>query len=89
MPKRKVILNLAVSFDGFIEGPNSEFDWCFGDQDYGMRVFMKSHDSIFMKRRSYEAAMKRKEKNPYPHIGILKEATKYSSGLVQLFYTRK
>ena len=25
---RKVILGLAVSLDGFIEGPQGEFDWC-------------------------------------------------------------
>ncbi len=31
---RKVILGLAVSLDGFIEGPNGEYDWCFTDQDY-------------------------------------------------------
>jgi len=68
MSKRKVILNLAVSLDGFIEGPNGEFDWCFGDQDYGMKAFMKSIDSIFMGRKSYEVAMKYEGKNPYPKI---------------------
>lgn len=26
---RKVILNLVISLDGFIEGPQGEFDWCF------------------------------------------------------------
>lgn len=26
---QKVILGLAVSLDGFIEGPNGEYDWCF------------------------------------------------------------
>jgi len=31
---RKVILAVAVSLDGFIEGPNGEYDWCFIDQDY-------------------------------------------------------
>ncbi len=68
MPKRKVILNLAVSLDGFIEGPNGEFDWCFGDQDYGMKVFMKSIDSIFMGRKSYEVALKYEGKNSFPKI---------------------
>jgi len=82
MSKRKVILNLAVSLDGFIEGPNGEFDWCFGDQDYGMKAFMTSIDSIFMGRKSYEVAMKYEGKNPYPRItsyvfsNTLKEAYK-------------
>ncbi len=51
---RKIILGLAVSLDGFIEGPNGEYDWCLTDQDYGMRDFMKRIDSIFYGRKSYE-----------------------------------
>lgn len=53
---RKVILGLAVSLDGFIEGPNGEFDWCFTDQDYGMTDFFKNVDTIFIGRKSYEVA---------------------------------
>lgn len=51
---RKIILSLAVSLDGFIEGPNGEYDWCFTDQDYGMSEFFKRIDSLFIGRRSYE-----------------------------------
>lgn len=51
---RKVILNLAVSLDGYIEGPNGEYDWCFSDQDYGMTDFLKRIDTIFFGRKSYE-----------------------------------
>src|SRR3954468_19120635 len=55
---RKVILNLAVSLDGFIEGPNSEYDWCFTDQDYGMNEFFKRTDAIFLGRKSYDLVTK-------------------------------
>jgi dihydrofolate reductase len=51
---REVILNLAVSLDGFIEGPNGEYDWCFTDQDYGMRDFFNNIDTIFIGRKSYD-----------------------------------
>ena len=51
---RKLILQLAVSLDGYIEGPNGEYDWCFTDQDYGMTEFFKRIDSIFIGRKSYE-----------------------------------
>jgi dihydrofolate reductase len=51
---RKVVLNLAVSLDGFIEGPNGEYDWCLTDQDYGMTEFFSTTDSIFIGRKSYE-----------------------------------
>lgn len=51
---RKIILGVAVSLDGFIEGPNGEYDWCFTDQDYGMSDFVKRIDAIFFGRKSYE-----------------------------------
>jgi len=63
---RKVILNLAVSLNGFIEGPDGEFDWCFADQDYGMMGFMNRIDSIFIGRKSYELVLQM-GKNPYPN----------------------
>jgi dihydrofolate reductase len=54
---RKVILGLAVSLDGFIEGPNGEYDWCFTDQDYGMTEFYQRIDSVFYGRKSYELTL--------------------------------
>jgi len=54
---RKVILGLAVSLDGYIEGPNGEYDWCFTDQDYGMTEFFKRIDTLFVGRKTYEMAL--------------------------------
>ena len=51
---RKLILEVAVSLDGFIEGSNGEYDWCFHDQDYGLSDFFKSIDALFIGRKSYE-----------------------------------
>ena len=51
---RKIILNAAVSLDGFIEGPNGEYDWCFNDQDYGMTAFFEETDAIFIGRKSFD-----------------------------------
>ena len=53
---RRIILNVAVSLDGFIEGPNGEYDWCMLDQDYGLSAFFKRVDSLFMGRKTYEMA---------------------------------
>jgi dihydrofolate reductase len=55
---RKIILGVAVSLDGFIEGPNGEYDWCFMDQDYGMTDFLKGIDAILYGRKSYEMMKK-------------------------------
>jgi dihydrofolate reductase len=51
---RKIILNLAVSLDNYIEGPNGEYDWCFTDQDYGLNDFFAQVDTIIYGRKSYE-----------------------------------
>jgi dihydrofolate reductase len=51
---RKVILSVAVSLDGFIEGPNGEYDWCFMDQDYSLKEFFSRLDTIFVGRKTYE-----------------------------------
>ncbi|MES2428827.1 MAG: dihydrofolate reductase family protein [Bacteroidota bacterium] len=51
---RRIILNMAVSLDGYIAGPQGETDWCLTDQDYGMEAFFDSTDAIFMGRNSYD-----------------------------------
>jgi dihydrofolate reductase len=50
---KKIILGLAVSVDGFIEGPNGEYDWCFTDPDYSLKEFFKRVDTIFVGRKTY------------------------------------
>ena len=51
---RKVILGVAVSLDGFIEGPKGEYDWCFTDPEYSLKDFFKRIDTIFVGRKTYE-----------------------------------
>src|SRR5215203_1395838 len=53
---RKVIVGVAISLDGLIEGPNGEYDWCFTDSDYGLSDFFKRIDALFIGRKSYEVA---------------------------------
>lgn len=45
---------MAITLDGFIAGPDGEFDWCFTDNDYGMTEFLESIDSLLMGRKSYD-----------------------------------
>ncbi|MDA6072690.1 dihydrofolate reductase family protein [Flavobacterium sp. AC] len=51
---KKVILDLAVTLDGFIEGPNGETDWCIMDDDMDFDGFLSSVDTIFYGRVSYD-----------------------------------
>lgn len=52
---KKIILNLAVTLDGFIEGPNGEIDWCIMDADMDFGAFIESIDTLFYGRVSYDA----------------------------------
>lgn len=53
---RKIILCLAVSLDGFIEGPDGELDWIVFDSEGGSALtdFIKEIDTVFYGRISYE-----------------------------------
>src|SRR5919112_4713953 len=76
---RKIILNIAVSLDGFIEGPNGEYDWCFTDGDYGMETFLKQTDAIFFGRKSYELFT-----SSFSHMWNDKKHYVFSNSLQQL-----
>jgi dihydrofolate reductase len=52
--KRRIILDLAVTLDGFIEGKNGEVDWCIMDSDMGFIDFLNQIDTILYGRKSYD-----------------------------------
>ncbi|WP_342433209.1 dihydrofolate reductase family protein [Neobacillus sp. FSL H8-0543] len=54
LKRRKVILDLAVTLDGFIEGKNGEVDWCIMDPDMGFTQFLNQIDTILYGRKSYD-----------------------------------
>lgn len=51
---RRIVLDLAVTLDGFIEGPKGEVDWCIMDPDMGFADFLNSIDTILYGRKSYD-----------------------------------
>lgn len=51
---KKIILDLAITLDGFIEGPNGEIDWCILDDDMDFDGFLSTIDTIFYGRVSYD-----------------------------------
>jgi dihydrofolate reductase len=51
---RRILLDLAVTLDGFIEGKNGEIDWCIMDEDMDFMSFLNQIDTIFYGRKSYE-----------------------------------
>jgi dihydrofolate reductase len=54
MSKRRIILDLAVTLDGFIEGKNGEVDWCIMDAEMNFTAFLNQIDTILYGRKSYD-----------------------------------
>ncbi|WP_339171613.1 dihydrofolate reductase family protein [Solibacillus sp. FSL R5-0691] len=52
--KRRVILDLAITLDGLIEGKNGEIDWCIMDPEMNFNDFLNQIDTIFYGRKSYD-----------------------------------
>lgn len=55
---RPVRYNVAASLDGFIAGPEGEFDWIPEDQSVDFVALFAHVDTVLLGRRSYEVVMK-------------------------------
>jgi dihydrofolate reductase len=59
--RRKIILYVAVSADGFIARPDGDVAWLDRPRtagDYGMAAFYKTVDTVLMGRKTYEVGLK-------------------------------
>lgn len=59
--KRKVIVHIAASADGFIARPDDGMEWLTSRPKpkgfYGIEAFMKSVDTLILGRKTYEASV--------------------------------
>ena len=53
---RRLTYQVATSLDGFIAGPNGEFDWIAMDPDIDFAALFGRFDALLMGRRTFEAA---------------------------------
>jgi dihydrofolate reductase len=54
---RRIRYSVAMSLDGFIAGPQGEYDWIPNESEIDWGAFMPRFDTVLMGRRSYEAAL--------------------------------
>lgn len=70
--KRKVVLYIAMSLDGYIAKPNDNLSFLSivekDGEDYGYFDFMKSIDTVIMGRRTYDWVMN--QVSEFPHSDI-------------------
>jgi dihydrofolate reductase len=51
---RKVVDGGAMSLDGFIAGPNGEYDWIVMDPDIDFKALMSRFDTFLIGRKTFE-----------------------------------
>ena len=51
---KRVRYSVATSLDGYIAGPNGEYDWIVMDPDIDFNTIYAQFDTILMGRKSYE-----------------------------------
>lgn len=51
---RKVRYSCAMSLDGFIAGPNGEYDWIVMDPDFDFHAMSEQFDTYLLGRRTFE-----------------------------------
>src|SRR5215510_10799910 len=66
---RKVSYGGAMSLDGFIAGPNGEYDWIVMDPDVDFAEMMARYDTFLIGRKTFDA-MRRMGNDAPPTPGI-------------------
>jgi dihydrofolate reductase len=60
--RRKVIVHIATSADGYIARPDGDIEWLTSrpapEGFYGMEAFMRSIDTMVLGRKTYEASLR-------------------------------
>ena len=68
---RRVRYQVAVSLDGFIAGPNGEYDWILMDPSIDFAALYKEFDTAVMGRKTYAVAAAEGVSGAMPGIDVV------------------
>ena len=69
--KRRLRYQVAVSLDGFIAGPNGEYDWIVMDRAIDFGAMYKEFDTAVMGRKTYEVMAAQGEHGAIPGLEVV------------------
>jgi len=68
--QRRLRYQVAVSLDGFIAGPNGEYDWIVSDPSIDFAALYKEFDAAVMGRKTYDVAKAQGVDGSMPGIDV-------------------
>jgi len=80
MKRRKIIVSIATSADGYIARPDGDVEWLNRrphKEDYGMRAFYRTIDTILYGRKTYDWALAYQKKHRIKGSMFDKNVTNY------------
>ena len=71
MMVRRLRYQVAASLDGFIAGPNGEYDWIVMDPSIDFDALYKEFDTVVMGRKTYEVATAQGGNGAMPGLDVV------------------
>jgi dihydrofolate reductase len=68
---RRLRYQVAVSLDGFIAGPNGDYDWIVSDPSIDFDALFKEFDTAMMGRKTYEVLLAQGGHGTLPGLDIV------------------
>ena len=68
---RRLRYQVATSLDGYIAGPNGEFDWITSDPDIDFVALFKQFDTVVMGRKTFLATLQQGGNGTMPGMDVV------------------
>ncbi len=68
---RRLRYHVAMSLDGYIAGPNGEYDWIIMDPAIDFAALLKQFDTVLMGRRTFELALQQGSGGAMPGMQVI------------------
>src|SRR5215208_6388569 len=69
--RRRLRYQVAASLDGFIAGPNGEYDWIVMDPSIDFAALYKEFDTVVMGRKTFDVATAQGGSGAMPGLDVI------------------